>query len=113
MGPLKHGGLALATSLAAVFNCLLLIYFLRKRLGLLGGRKILSSTISLLFASCVMGIIIYYFNLFYFDPVGTLKNKIFMLSAGIIIGVLSFGILSRLLKNEELEFLLSLPSRSR
>lgn len=61
MGPLKHGGLALATSIAALFNVILLIHFLRKRLGLMGGRKILLSTIKLSFASGIMAIVVYFF----------------------------------------------------
>jgi putative peptidoglycan lipid II flippase len=34
---LAHGGLALATSLAALVSCLLLVYLLRRRLGHIGG----------------------------------------------------------------------------
>ena len=113
MGPLQHGGLALATSLAAIFNCLLLIHFLRKRLGLLGGRKILASVVRLIIASCVMGIIVYYFNLTYFDPLESLGHKLVVLAGGIAIGVVSFGFISRLFKNEELEFLAALPRRNR
>jgi putative peptidoglycan lipid II flippase len=40
MGPLLHGGLALATTLSAFSNMLMLLYFLRKKIGCLGGRKI-------------------------------------------------------------------------
>ncbi|NIQ03024.1 MAG: murein biosynthesis integral membrane protein MurJ, partial [Nitrospinaceae bacterium] len=63
MGPLRHGGLALATSLSAIFNVGMLIYFLRQRLGLLGGRKILASTLRLALAALVMAGVIYLFNL--------------------------------------------------
>jgi putative peptidoglycan lipid II flippase len=41
MGPLKHGGLALASSLSALGNMLLLLYFLRRKIGPFGGRGIL------------------------------------------------------------------------
>ena len=60
MGPLQHGGLALATSLSALFNAVLLTYFLRKRLGLLGGRKILRATIKMSISASAMGIAIYF-----------------------------------------------------
>lgn len=43
MGPMRHGGLALATSLASGVNLLLLIVALKKRLGRIGGRVILRS----------------------------------------------------------------------
>lgn len=105
MGPLQHGGLALATSLSALFNSLLLIYFLRKRLGRIGGRKILASAVKLAVAACFMGLVIYYFNLHYFDPLASLGYKLLTLTACIFIGVLSFGFVSHLMKNEELAFL--------
>ena len=88
MGPLKHGGLALATSIAALFNVVLLIHFLRKRLGLMGGRKILSSMIKLFIASAIMGIVVYFFNVTLFDPTASLGIKLMVLSAEIGIGVI-------------------------
>ncbi|SVE20456.1 uncharacterized protein METZ01_LOCUS473310, partial [marine metagenome] len=112
MGPLNHGGLALATSIAALFNVTLLIHLLRKRVGLMGGRKILLSMIKLLFVSGVMGLAVYYFNETFFDPSSQLLAKTFMLLADILIGVFIYTILSRLIQNEELTFLIEL-ARSR
>ncbi len=43
MGPLAHGGLALASSLAAYVNGVLLLWVARRRLGGLGGRAIAAS----------------------------------------------------------------------
>lgn len=40
MGPLRHGGLALASSLSAFGNLLLLGYYLRRKIGPFGGRTI-------------------------------------------------------------------------
>jgi putative peptidoglycan lipid II flippase len=57
MGPLKHAGLALATSLSGMINAGWLIYALRKRLGLLGGRLILASFGRIALASAVMGVL--------------------------------------------------------
>ena len=111
MGPLKHGGLALATSIAALFNVVLLIHFLRKRLGLMGGRKILSSMIKLFIASAIMGIVVYFFNVKLFDPTASLGIKLMVLSAEIGIGVILYSLLSRLFKNEELTFLVELASK--
>ncbi len=105
MGPLKHGGLALATSIAALFNVVLLIYLLRKRIGLMGGRKILSSVIKLFFVSGIMGIAVYYFNIVFFNPNAQLIIKLLILSANISIGVLVYLALSRLIQNQELSFL--------
>lgn len=43
MGPLAHGGLALATTLASAFNTAGLLFWLRRRIGRLGLRAILGS----------------------------------------------------------------------
>ena len=108
MGPLQHGGLALATSIAAIFNLTILIYLLRKRLGLMGGKIILLSTLKLLFISGVMGIAVYLFNMIFFNPLAPLTTKIIILSTDIMIGITIYGILSRLIQNEELSFLINL-----
>lgn len=108
MGPLQHGGLALATSISAFFNVLLLIYFLKKRLGLIGGRLILTTTIKLALSSTLMGILIYYCDQAFFDPLAPIGERVLVLTGCIFTGVFSFGVLSYLLKNEELTFLLEL-----
>lgn len=41
MGPMLHAGLALASSLSALVNMLLLFYFLRRKIGPFGGRSVL------------------------------------------------------------------------
>ncbi len=43
MVPLKQGGIALATSLVGLCNFTLLFFFLRRKIGLLGGRNLLRS----------------------------------------------------------------------
>ena len=59
MGPMRHGGLALATSLASGVNLLLLILALKKRLGRIGGRAILRSVGKSSAAAVLMGISIF------------------------------------------------------
>ena len=111
MGPLKHGGLALATSIAALFNVILLIHLLRKRLGLMGGRKILTSAVKLFVVSGIMGITVYFFNAAFFDPTAASIPKLLVLSADIVIGVTLYGILSHVIQNEELSFLIELARK--
>ena len=108
MGPLQHGGLALATSISALLNVLLLVYFLKKRLGLIGGRLILISTLKLALSSTLMGIQIYYCDLTFYDPLASLGERVFVLLGCIFTGIFTFGFLSYLMKNDELIFLLSL-----
>jgi putative peptidoglycan lipid II flippase len=105
MGPLKHGGLALATSISALLNVVLLIHFLRKRLGLLGGRKILSNTLKVTLASALMGILIFYFNAGFFDPAAALGMKVFILTLDVALGVGAFWLFAYLLKIDELAFI--------
>lgn len=56
MGPLKYNGLAFANSLAAMFNFIMLFYFLRKKLGGIGARRIVVSFLKIGLAAAVMGI---------------------------------------------------------
>jgi putative peptidoglycan lipid II flippase len=55
MGPLKHGGLALASSLAALANFTLLAWLLRRKIGPFGGRSIAAAGLKSLAASLPMG----------------------------------------------------------
>ena len=108
MGPLQHGGLALATSIAALFNVALLIYYLRKRLGLMGGRKILRSTIKMAFAALAMGIITYLGRESFYYISDPLLIRLFVLTACISFGMLVYALLSQFMRNEEWRFLLDL-----
>ena len=74
----------------------------------MGGKIILLSTLKLLFISGVMGIAVYLFNMIFFNPLAPLTTKIIILSTDIMIGITIYGILSRLIQNEELSFLINL-----
>ncbi|MCL4236060.1 MAG: murein biosynthesis integral membrane protein MurJ [Deltaproteobacteria bacterium] len=54
-GPLRHGGLALAGTLAACFNAIVLTVILRRRLGPIGGRKLAKALLTAGLGSAVMG----------------------------------------------------------
>ena len=54
MGPLEHGGLALATSLSSFFNLAVLVVLIRKHLGKIDGFSIFKSLFLFLLASAVM-----------------------------------------------------------
>jgi len=94
------GGLALATALSAYFNLLLLIVYLKKRIGKLGLRQILFSSLKILLASIITGIIAYNMckvsvNLFISVPVSIASS------------VITFVVISYVLKSEELKIILS------
>ncbi|MBI2153115.1 MAG: murein biosynthesis integral membrane protein MurJ [Candidatus Rokubacteria bacterium] len=54
MGPLQHGGLALAASASATANLAILLWLLRWRLGTLGGRRMAKSLWRVAVATAVM-----------------------------------------------------------
>jgi putative peptidoglycan lipid II flippase len=56
MGPFAHTGLAAATALSSAANMMLLLWYLRARLGPLGGRRLLRSSLWMLLASLAMGL---------------------------------------------------------
>ena len=56
MGPMKHCGLALATSLASMVNLVLLVAVLRKKLGVIRWRLIFSTCLKTLAASGIMAL---------------------------------------------------------
>lgn len=68
MGPLKHGGLALALSLASALHFCLLVFLLQRRLGALNLRPIMVTASKSVFASLIMGIGIYYAYSQWFVP---------------------------------------------
>ncbi len=53
MGPLQHRGLALATSIASVLNFVLLFEVLRRKIGPMGGRILLRSSVKITFAAAL------------------------------------------------------------
>lgn len=60
MGPLKHGGLALATTLSAFCNMIMLLWLLRRKIGPFGGKDILVTAIKSGAASVPMAAAVWY-----------------------------------------------------
>ena len=108
MGPLLHGGLALATSLSALFNVTLLIFILRKRIGGLQGRKILKSTVKLLMVSTIMGFVIYFIDNSFYHLESNILLKIGVLFGNIALGVVLYLVLSFFIITDEVRFLMDL-----
>ncbi len=55
MWPLKIGGLALATSISAIFNFIMLFVILRKKIGHLHEKRIFYSFLKIMFCAVIMG----------------------------------------------------------
>ncbi len=102
MGPLKHGGLALASSLSALGNMLLLFWLLRRRAGLLGGRRMVRTALSAVAASVPMGLVSWWLagQMDWSQP----DQKLFKaaaLSGVVLTALLVYSLFSRLLRSEE------------
>lgn len=108
MGPLQHGGLALATSISSLLNVVLLILILRKRIGGLNGRAISISVVKLGLASVIMGFMIYSIDISFYDLGASTLLKAGILFGNVALGILLYFIVSFFLKTEEAKFLINL-----
>lgn len=113
IGPLKHGGLALAYSLAGIINMLILLYILKLKLGHIDGKKMLVSFLKTMAISVPMGLVVYYAAYaisMVMEPVSKLAQMLeVIISIGA--GALVFAFLALLLKMEEAEMVKSLLLR--
>jgi putative peptidoglycan lipid II flippase len=102
IGPLRHGGLALATSLAALGNMLLLLWYLRRKIGAFGGRGIMLCGLKSLAASLPMAAAVWY--LCGFVEWSLPGHKLFKggcLGGAIATGVVLYVVSARLLRSGE------------
>jgi putative peptidoglycan lipid II flippase len=106
MGPLKHSGLALANALSSMLNFTILMYFLRRKLGRVEGRRILASFVKAIFASTVMGALAWMaLRGGMWKLPGDFPIKAAWLFVTIALSALVYVILCRILKCEELDFI--------
>ncbi|MBA7653390.1 putative lipid II flippase MurJ [subsurface metagenome] len=115
MGPLKHGGLALALSLASTLQLIMLIFLLRKRLGGIDGRVVMGSMVRCFLSSLVMGLCIYFLALKLLA--GSITRDIFTLALGILTiicaGFVVYFISAKVLGSKELSSLIKALKVSR
>ena len=102
MGPLKHGGLALATTLSAFCNMLMLLWFLRRKVGPFGGRKVIVSALKSVMAALPMAMAVYYAcSLIDWSISGQKGLKALVLAVAIAAGVAIYAVCARLLRSED------------
>lgn len=102
MHPMKHGGLALATTIAAAFNFLVLFIILIRRIRWFEMSKFLVSIAKITVASCVMGFcLILIRGLGLWSDGICVKNFVVLLGA-ILGGICVFGICAQMLKCEQI-----------
>ncbi|MFQ9311377.1 MAG: murein biosynthesis integral membrane protein MurJ [Paraclostridium sordellii] len=103
---MKYAGLALATSISAMLCILLLFNSLRKKIGYFGQDCIIKTTLKSLISAIVMGIVTYSIYMY----LGSILNKGFIeefivLFCSVIIGAITYAIVSLLLKIEEVQII--------
>jgi putative peptidoglycan lipid II flippase len=114
MGPMKHCGLALATSLSSMVNLMLLVIVLRKKLGVIRWRPIFYNCSKALFASGIMALVVLAICR-YIIPAGSSAGQLRLLvgiGACVTGGGLAYFALSWVLKIPEGKLVFGLIKRS-
>jgi putative peptidoglycan lipid II flippase len=102
MGPMQHGGLALASSCSALGNMLLLLWFLRKKIGPFGGRAIAVSGLKAIVASIPMAASVYWIiRLIDWSETGAKIVKGGVMGGAVLVGMAIFLFTANLLACEE------------
>lgn len=101
------GGLTLSTSLSAMITSVLLIKDLRKKIGGINGRELLISSVKIIIASTIMGIVIFIFNS-RFNLMQGLKRDILSLLICTIVGTLVYVILLIILEEKEFKYIIKI-----
>ncbi|HVJ50173.1 murein biosynthesis integral membrane protein MurJ [Desulfitobacterium sp.] len=110
--PLQAGGLALATSLAAVFNMVALFYVLRKRLKKIDGWRIFRTSLQTLGASLLMGAVVWIWGQGLTPRLGSgTMGAIIILITGTALGALIFAGAAKVMKMEEFNQTLGMLQR--
>jgi putative peptidoglycan lipid II flippase len=112
--PLKHAGLAFATSLSSTLNLILLFWKLGPKLGMMDMRKNIRCLFKILLCSLPMGFGAYFIcSLGSWTTTGNAVGKVLFLGVGILVGIGVYLLCSYLMKNEELLFLMKMVRRKR
>ncbi len=109
MGPLLHCGLALATALASMVNVVLLTYCLRKKIGAIGGKKIVESVAKSMICSIAMGIGLFCLTclLPISDNTSFLK-MVWIVTLDIAAGISIYGLIAYIIGCRELKHIFTL-----
>lgn len=105
IGPMGHAGLALATSLAALVNCAMLLVVLRYRFGRFGAMGIISSGVKATAASVVMMVVLFLIIRYSgFEGMSTVF-KAGLVAICVAAGILTYAVSAMAARSDELVFL--------
>jgi putative peptidoglycan lipid II flippase len=103
MHPLKHNGLALANSLAATVNVIILFVVLKKKIGTFLDRVFYSSIVKIIISSLIMLAALILVNFFLsWNTEAHFKERLIYLIVSVAVGGSAFFICSYLLKSPEI-----------
>ena len=103
MFPLKHGGLAFATSIASAVNAVVLFFLLRKKLGPFLEKDFYISFLKVAGASLVMGFVILVINYTLgFSTEQPFLDRLIILAVAIFAGLAVFMVASYIMKSREM-----------
>ncbi len=103
---LDVGGLAFATAIASFINLSILLFYLRKRIGRLGGKRVLLSLAKILVASSAMAIACIYSS----RLLGQI-NRLIQVAGTILICVIIYILLTHLLRCDEIKYVWKIITR--
>ncbi len=110
--PLKHAGLALATSLSSILNLILLSRKLHLKMGEVEMAKGVKALVRILISSLPMGIVAYLIcSLGDWSITGGTLEKVLLLFTGIVAGLAIYLLSSYWMKNEEMTFLMKMVKK--
>jgi putative peptidoglycan lipid II flippase len=110
--PLRHAGLALATSLSSILNLLLVYRRLHSRLKSMDLKRNVMSLMQAFLCSLFMGFSAYFVcSIGDWSGQGQTLQKIVILGMGVAAGIVTYFACSLLLKNEEAFFLVRMVRR--
>jgi len=115
MGPLKHGGLALALSLASTLQFVILVFILEKRRGIFELRSVLHGVLKSLIASSVMALAVLSLHVHWLMRAGESFSlaPALKLIVTILIGGAVYFMMAALLRCSELSSVLELLRRKK
>ncbi len=111
MFPLKHGGLALATSIASAVNFILLAVILKRKVGTFIGKNFWLSIFKTTLASVIMWLSINAVNrILEWNSEGALGERLLFLVVSIVVGMIVFALSSLIFGSTEIKALLRIKN---
>jgi len=112
MFPLKHGGLALATSIATAVNVIMLSVILRKKIGSFLNRELYHSVFKICVSSLAMlGVILLIGTVFPWRDDGALKERLMYLTLCVSAGMATFFVASCAARCSEMTMIIDAVKR--